>query len=169
MSDAQYVKAGDGRTVAIVIRHDFDAFEKFPPKFDTDAERQWLKEHYSVRSPELERKTKAHITDDSLPLQVTILNRPGGAVVKPHYHTNEGPASSDTRHQIMLCMSGQVKVGVFAKEGRHLADVVLETGDFVLLYEGHSFETLVDGTRLVEIKQGPMPADHLSDNVAIDD
>jgi hypothetical protein len=56
---------------------------------------------------------------------------------------------------------------VFAKEGDHIVDVELGTGDVVLLYEGHSIETLEDGTRLLEIKQGPMPEDPLADNVAL--
>ncbi|MEA2177898.1 MAG: hypothetical protein QOG77_1195, partial [Solirubrobacteraceae bacterium] len=135
--------------------------------FETAEERDWLERHYQVASPELERTTKAHITPDELPLQITLLNRPAGAFVKPHYHLNEGPPDSDTRHQVMVCLTGRARIGVFAKEGEHLIDVDLAAGDFALLYEGHSIETLEDGTRLLEVKQGPMPANPLDDNVAI--
>jgi hypothetical protein len=36
---------------------------------------------------------------------------------------------------------------------------VLGIGDLILLYEGHSADTLGDCARLIEIKQGPMRAD----------
>ena len=87
--------------------------------------------------------------------------------MKPHYHTNDRGSESTTRHQVMVCLGGRVRIGVFAKEGDHVADVELGAGDLVLLYEGHSIETLEDGTRLLEIKQGPMPEDPLADNVAL--
>lgn len=153
----------------MVVRSDFDDFGLYPPTFESDEDREWLKQNYQVESPELERQTKAHLTEDELPLQITVLNRPAGAFVRPHYHVNEGPPQSETRHQVMTCLSGSARVGLFAKEGDHLADVTLEAGDFALLYEGHSIETLEDGTRLLEIKQGPMPNDPYADNVAIED
>ena len=168
MSKADFYRAPGGRVVAMVVRSDFDDFESHPPTFDSEEEREWLKRHYRVNSPELERRTKAHLTEDELPLQITVLNRPEGAFVKPHYHLNEGPPHSETRHQVMVCLSGSARIGLFAKEGDHVDDVTLRAGDFALLYEGHSIETLEDGTRLLEIKQGPMPADPYADNVAIE-
>jgi hypothetical protein len=56
---------------------------------------------------------------------------------------------------------------LFSKQGEVVADVVLFAGDLALLYEGHSIETLEDGTRLLEVKQGPMPDDPFADNVAL--
>ena len=167
VSRAEFHRASDGRAVAMVVRHDFDDFRSHPPTFATEAEREWLKEHYQVGSPERERATKAHLTADELPLQVTVLNRPAHSLVKPHYHVNERASTTDTRHQVMVCLSGSVRVGIYAREGEHIVDVVLETGDLALLYEGHSIETLEDGTRLLEIKQGPMPSNPFDDNVAI--
>jgi hypothetical protein len=167
MSTAEFHRAADGRTLAMVIRADFDDFASFPPTFETAEEREWLERHYRVGSAELERTTKAHLTPDELPLQMTLLNRPSGALVKPHYHINEGAPQSETRHQVMVCLTGRARIGIFAKEGPHVADVELAAGDTILMYEGHSIETLEDGTRLLEIKQGPMPANPFDDNVAI--
>jgi hypothetical protein len=67
----------------------------------------------------------------------------------------------------MVCLTGRARIGLFAKEGEHVGDVELDPGDFVLMYEGHSIETLQDGTRLLEVKQGPMPADPRADNVPL--
>jgi hypothetical protein len=167
MSGAEFLNAPDGRTVAMVVRKDFGDFESYPPTFATDEERAWLAEHYRVESPDLERETKAHLTPDELPLQITILNRPAGAFVKPHFHVNDGPPGGDTRHQVMVCLAGSARIGIYAKEGPHVGDVELATGDFALLYEGHSIETVTDGTRLLEIKQGPAPANPFDDNVPI--
>lgn len=167
MSEAEVYTASDGRMVAMVVRADFDDFTAFPPTFDTEEERAWLREHYRVDSPELERATKAHLTDDALPLQLTMLMRPAGAFVKAHYHVNEEPPRSNTRHQVMVCLSGRARVGLFATEGEHVADVELGAGDAALLCEGHSIETLAEGTRLLEVKQGPMPANPFDDNVPV--
>jgi hypothetical protein len=152
----------------MLVPHDFDDFASYPPTFDTEEEREWLRRHYRVESPELERRTKAHVTDDELPLQITILARPAGAFVKPHWHLNEQPPAGRTRHQVMICARGRARVGLFTAEGEHVDDVVLGPGDLLLMYEGHSIETLEDGTRLLEIKQGPMPADPLGDSIAIE-
>jgi hypothetical protein len=168
MSAVEMHRAADGRPVAMVVRSDFDDFASHPPTFETAAERDWLSKHYRVASPELERTTKAHLTADDLPLQMTILNRPAGAFVKPHYHVNEAPPDGDTRHQVMVCLTGRARIGIFAREGEHIADADLAPGDFVLLYEGHSIETLDDGTRLLEVKQGPMPPNPFDDNVPIE-
>ncbi len=96
-----------------------------------------------------------------------MLRRPAGAFVKPHYHVNERETESATRHQVMVCLGGLARIGVYTKEGEHVADVDLSAGDVALLYEGHSIETREDGTRLLEIKQGPMPADPFADNVPL--
>ena len=167
MSRAETYRAPDGRPVGMVVRSDFDDYASHPPTFETEVEREWLATSYRVESPELERNTKAHLTPDELPLQLTVLNRPAGSLVRPHYHTNEELPRSETRHQVMICLAGRARIGLFAKEGDHVADVELAPGDLVLLYEGHSIETLEDGTRLVEVKQGPMPADPRGDNVPL--
>jgi hypothetical protein len=168
MSAAEWLKADDGRVLAMVLRQDFDDFASHPPTFDTEEEREWLRDYYKVASPELERVTKAHVTEEGLPLQITILNRPAGAFVKPHYHVNERPPVSATRHQVMICLSGKARIGVFDKDGPHAGDIDLGPGDLILMYEGHSIETLIDGTRLIEIKQGPSPTNPYDDNVAIE-
>jgi hypothetical protein len=167
VSGLEVHRAGDGRQIALVVRADFDDFASHPPTFDSEEEREWLRQHYRVASPELEKQTKAHVTADELPLQLTVLNRPAGAFVKPHYHINERASRSETRHQVMVCLAGAVRIGLFATEGEHVGDVDLRAGDVALLYEGHSIQTLEDGTRLVEVKQGPMPANPLDDNVAL--
>ena len=122
VSGVEIYRARDGREIGLVIRADFDDFASHPPTFDTAEERAWLERHYRVDSPELERRTKAHVTADELPLQVTVLNRPAGAFVNPHYHTNERSPQTATRHQVMVCLGGAVRIGLFATDGDHVED-----------------------------------------------
>ena len=161
----EYIKASDGRTVAQVIRHDFDDYGAFPPYLDTDEEKAHLAAAYGNIDPEAERQTKAHMTADENPLQVIMLNRNPGAVVKPHYHLVTERPTNVTRHQIMLCRSGKMRINVYTKEGEHLKDVNLDPGDLIIMYEGHSIEFLEKGTKAIEIKEGPFPESDEADKV----
>ncbi|MFQ5896592.1 MAG: hypothetical protein ACE5JJ_12385, partial [Nitrospinota bacterium] len=150
----EYYKAPDGRTVALVIRDGFDDYAAFPPYLSSEAEQAHLREAYAGSDPEEERQTKAHITEDELPLQIVLLRRKPGAVTKPHYHVVDERPRNATRHQIMLCKSGALRIGIYSKEGTHVDTVDLGPGDLILMYEGHSIEFLKPGTRAVEIKEG---------------
>ncbi len=161
----EYIKAKDGRVLAQVIRNDFDDYAAFPPFLDTEAERAHLAEAYSGSDPETERRTKAHMTADELPLQIILLNRNPGAVVNAHYHLVTERPQNTTRHQIMICRSGKMRIGVYAKEGDHAADVELDPGDLILMYEGHTIEFLAPNTKVIEIKEGPFPETDEADKV----
>ncbi len=161
----EYARAADGRTLAMVIRSRFDDYAAFPPYLDSEAERAHLAEAYSGADPETERRTKAHMTPDENPLQIVMLNRNPGAVVNPHYHRVTERPSNETRHQIMICRSGRMRVGVYSKEGERAADVELAPGDLILMYEGHRIEFLEEGTRAIEIKEGPFPETDEADKV----
>ncbi len=159
----------DNRVIAIVIRADFDEFEKFPPYIDTEDEIRHLKEAYSGTDPETERRTKAHITHDDWPLQVILLNREPGGITTPHYHIPEVPLPDlPTRHQILLCQTGRARIKILTKEGHDHGDVLLDPGDLILMLEGHEIEFLEPNTRLIEIKQGPFPKTDEADKINIE-
>jgi hypothetical protein len=160
-------RAEDGRLIALLVRGDFAEYEMFRPFVQTALDQKHLAPAYAGRDPERERRTKAHLTDDALPLQVTILNREKGSTVAPHYHVADRLPQSPTRHQIMLCERGSCKVGVYTKEGKHLDDVTIYPKDFILLCEGHAFEVLGEDTKLIEIKQGPFPETDAQDMVRL--
>jgi len=164
-----YTSPRDGRIVAIHIRADFDEFEKYPPFIDTEEEREHLRKAYKV-DPESERRNKAHITDDSWPLQVIMLNRDPGGTTSAHYHVPDTPLPDHpTRHQILLCQRGSARIGVYSTEGDFLGDVALKPNDLILMLEGHEVEFLEAGTRLIEIKQGPFPVTDEADKVDLQD
>jgi hypothetical protein len=163
-----YLAPDDHRTIAIFIGGKFIAFDKFPPFMETKEEIQHVQAAYKVADPTLERTTKAHITDDSWPLQIIMLERQKGAVTLPHYHVpNEPLPPHPTRHQILICQSGRARVGIFTRQGHWLGDAILEPNDLLLMAEGHEVEFLEPNTRLIEIKQGPFPGTDADDKVDI--
>lgn len=164
----EYRAPEDDRFIAMFIPGSFDDFEGFPPFVRTEEEIRHLQQAYQVRSPEVERSTKAHLTEDELPLQIILLQRPAGSKVNPHYHTNDQPAQSATRHQLMVCFSGHARIGIYTKEGFHLDTLELHQHDMLLMAEGHAIEFVEPGTRLVEIKMGPFPGSDAADKIDID-
>ncbi len=162
-----YYKAPDGRIVAMHVKADFDDFAAFPPYLDTEESREHIRTAYADQDIEAERRTKAHMTDDALPLQVIVLNRGKGATTKAHYHVVDERPTNLTRNQVMICQRGSARVGVYTKEGDHLGEAILRKGDIIHLQEGHEVEFLEDGTRLVEIKEGPFPETDERDKVEL--
>jgi hypothetical protein len=167
LKHVQYFRAPDDRRpVAIFISGRFDEFEKFPPFMETEKEIRHVREAYKIADPLLERTTKAHITDNSWPLQIILLERNPGGTTLPHYHVpTEALPELPTRHQILVCQSGKARVGIFTRQGQALGEVVMRPNDLVLLLEGHEVEFLERGTRLVEVKQGPFPGSDADDKI----
>ena len=153
----EYYFADDGRLVAMVVRSNFESYGLFPPFLDTEEERAFVKTAYDINL-DRERHTKAHVTPEDFPLQITLLNRDPGSVVKPHYHNVFEAPTGDYRHQIMLTLRGRIRIGIFTVDNEHLTNVFLEPGDLILMAEGHQIEFLEPDTKVIEIKQGPIPA-----------
>tara|TARA_Y100000590_G_C15106313_1_gene783194 strand:+ start:90 stop:311 length:222 start_codon:yes stop_codon:yes gene_type:complete len=60
----EYIKSESGRILPMVIRDDFNDYEKFPPFLKSGSEKEHLAKAYSGQDFESERKTKAHVTSD---------------------------------------------------------------------------------------------------------
>ena len=153
----QYFKANDGRTVAVLVRGDMEEYSAFPPKIETQEDRAHMARHYDLSKIDMDTYTKAHLTDNELPLQVVLLNRESGSKVRPHYHKVLSSVSGESKFQLMMCQRGLGRIGVYTREGDHLGDVDLRPFDFILLMEGHSIEFIEENTKLIELKQGPFP------------
>lgn len=158
----------DDRIIAMFVGGDFDEFEKFPPYLDTEEERAHMSVGYQNSDPDQERRTKAHLTDDNWPLQVIVLERAPGGTTLPHYHIPDRDLPKlATRHQMMICLRGSAKIGLYTTEGDHIDDVVLHSNDMIIMLEGHRIEFLEPKTRLVEVKQGPFPGTDEEDKVEL--
>ncbi len=118
----------DRRLLAIVVRADFDERGTVP------------------------------LTDESLPLQMSVMAKEEGEGSPAHVHTPSVAVDQRGRyrHEMLHVLEGRVDVGVHTGEGVLAERVVLGPGDTILLFEGHD-TVFLERTRLVEIKEGPYP------------
>jgi hypothetical protein len=90
-------------------------------------------------------------------LQVGLHQRPKGMVLEPHVHKMEKPVIITEIQEVLLILSGSIKLSCFTSDGIFLDSRILKTNDsVVLLREGHQIEYLEE-TRMFEVKQGPYP------------
>ncbi len=150
----EYFQAEDGRTVAVLIRGDFTDYAAFPPHVDNQAERDYLAKGYRL-DIEKERHVKAEMVPPEAPVQIVLLNREKGAVVKPHWHPLDRHPQAVAKQQLLICQRGRVRVNVWTRDGEHLGDRILNEDDMILFCEGHGFEFLEPDTKIIEIRMGP--------------
>lgn len=119
---------GDGRLLAIVVRADIDERGTVP------------------------------LTDESLPLQMSVMVKGEGEGSPAHVHNPSVAVDQEGRyrHEMLHVLEGRVDVGVHTGDGALVERVVLGLGDTILLFEGHD-TVFLERTRLVEIKEGPYP------------
>lgn len=90
--------------------------------------------------------------------QIGYMNRPVGYKIPPHVHN---PVAREVHYtnEVLFIKSGRVRVDFYADDQSYLESTILETGDVILLtLGGHGFEML-EGTEIIEIKQGPYAGD----------
>lgn len=58
--------------------------------------------------------------------------------------------------EVLYIKSGSIKAAIYDMNGTFVTDLVAESGDIlILLAGGHGYEILEDGTKVLEIKNGP--------------
>ena len=55
-----------------------------------------------------------------------------------------------------------MKIGIYSKEWEFAVDAILNSGDLILMYEGHSIEFLEENTK---VKEGLFPETDEADKV----
>ncbi len=96
-------------------------------------------------------------SDDSDFVQVLSWNYQGGKKLNPHTHLQVPRGGTHTQEAIVV-LSGQLRADVFDGERHLIGQILVGAGEcMVFLQGGHGFEILDDGTRVVEIKNGPYP------------
>lgn len=80
-----------------------------------------------------------------------------GKALQPHVHLGSSRQASHTQ-EVLFVLSGRVRATVYSDDRRPVEVVDLAQGDaMVLLRGGHGYEILEDGTKVLEIKNGPYP------------
>jgi hypothetical protein len=99
----------------------------------------------------------AFFTEPDNAFQVGLHHQPKGLKLAPHVHKMEHPIVINEIQEVLMILSGSIRLTLYSHEGKKLGVRILKTNDSVLLLrEGHQIEYLEE-TRMFEVKQGPYP------------
>lgn len=99
----------------------------------------------------------SYITDPLNAFQIGLHHRPKGMKLLPHVHNVVKPITITEVQEVLMIISGSIRLTLYSKEGDFIAERILNKGDSVLLIrEAHQVEYLEE-TRMFEVKQGPYP------------
>lgn len=94
------------------------------------------------------------VSDSNDELQVGIMNRPKGYVIKPHAH-NLVKRKLNYTTEVLIILAGVLKTMFFDEENEFIREIILREGDVLVLFKGaHGFE-VIENVRMIEVKQGP--------------
>ena len=80
-----------------------------------------------------------------------------GTVLAAHIH-NDMERTIPRTCEVLYVISGSLKADIYDETAVKVTETVVHTGDIlILLAGGHGYEILEDGTRVLEIKNGPYP------------
>lgn len=96
------------------------------------------------------------ITEDADPLQVGIFEREAGYKVVPHKH-NPLKVELSPPGECIWIQSGSANVEIFDDDWNVIEEVRIQTGDCIVILKGGHALTMLEPTRLLEVKQGPYP------------
>ena len=88
-------------------------------------------------------------------IQVGTWGYPANTILKAHIH-NEVPRQVLWTQEVLYVRKGSIKASIFNTAEKKVAELVIGTGDVVILLRGgHGYEILEDGTEVLEVKNGP--------------
>jgi hypothetical protein len=86
--------------------------------------------------------------------QLGYMNRPKGYKVQCHTHKIVERTVSLTQ-EVLFLKAGKVKISLYNNEHKFIKDVILKTGDIILLASGGHALEMLEESELIEVKQGP--------------
>ena len=108
----------------------------------------------------------AFFSEDAWPMQVGIMQWPGGHVSRPHRHNSRNHQVTITS-EALIVWSGQTDVILFDNLG-HQAEVIhLSAGSVCIMFGGSHGIVVNDESIITELKQGPY--DGTQDKVWLDE
>ena len=98
------------------------------------------------------------LTSPESAMQLGYMHHPAGHCIEPHVH-KEFTRKITTTQEVLYIKSGRLRVDFYCDDKKYLESRQLAAGDIVLLASGgHGFET-IEGTEIIEVKQGPYAGD----------
>ena len=94
-------------------------------------------------------------TPNEFGLQMGFLDYDKGKKLRSHIHI-KNPRTIEKTQELIHVLSGKVKALLYDEHENYLKSLIVEEGDtFFHAKGGHGYEILEDGTRVLEIKNGP--------------
>jgi hypothetical protein len=118
-----------------------------------------IKDHNTVlailiRGADWENELNFVSSDDDY-IQVGTWRYNKGQKMAPHIH-RVAPRSVSRTQEVIIVKDGRLRADIYTEKREFLRSLELgETDILVLLSGGHGFEVLADGTKVLEVKNGP--------------
>jgi uncharacterized cupin superfamily protein len=89
-------------------------------------------------------------------LQVGTWGYDSGEVLLPHIHNKRVERIIDRTQELVHVVKGRLRARIFSEDEREIESLEMHAGDTLALFAGgHGYEILEDGTRVLEVKNGP--------------
>ena len=95
-------------------------------------------------------------TKDEDPLQVGLFDREEGYEVVPHRH-NPLSVELSPPGEFIWIQSGSVAVKIFDDDWNVIEEVTVNGSECIVILKGGHALTMLEPTRILEVKQGPYP------------
>ncbi|MDE1854293.1 MAG: hypothetical protein KGI38_11190 [Thaumarchaeota archaeon] len=95
-------------------------------------------------------------TSDSDFIQVGTWVYESGKELLPHIHNKGVRREIDRTQELIHVIQGRLRARLYSEDEKEVASLEMTSGDtLVLLGGGHGYEVLEDGTKVLEVKNGP--------------
>lgn len=96
-----------------------------------------------------------HVSSDSDYLRAGTFGYGKGKKFQAHIHL-VAPREASRTQEIIFVKDGRIRADIFTEKRQFLKSVDLSGGDvIIMLAGGHGYEILEDGTRMLEVQNGP--------------
>ena len=102
------------------------------------------------------------VTDPSWSLQLLVMNRTKGHVVRKHMHKKLSKSSSQPM-EAMVVVRGEIQVNIFDRKGVLLAKQAVRTGQCLLIVDGAHEVVFKKNALVYGFKDGP----YIEDKIAL--
>ena len=94
-------------------------------------------------------------SNDKEAIQVGTWKYNSGKKLMRHIH-NKVPRQIVRTNEVLYVVSGKVKAFIYDLDEKPVEELTVNTGDTLILLDcGHGYEIMEDGTKVLEIKNGP--------------
>lgn len=88
-------------------------------------------------------------------LQIGSWNYPSKKILQRHFHRLVNRSINRT-HEIIIVLEGSLKAQIYTLDKEFIKEVIINTLEVgIMLNCGHGYEIIEDGTKVIEIKNGP--------------